>query len=296
MTITCLDQEFLGTPRVIASYLLQAPQGYILIETGPASVQATLEARLKGMGIEPERIEHVFVSHIHLDHSGGAGYWARRGSKIYAHPKGAPHLVDPSKLLASATRIYGDRMQELWGTTLAVPAEQVVPISEGDISVAGLRLQAWDTPGHAAHHLALSVDGDLFTGDVAGVRLPGSSFVSVPAPPPEFHLETWLSSLDKLRALAPERLHLTHFGGGFAAEDHLEQLRERLVRCVEFVASRGAESTDALTAAYLDWDRQQAAAYGVDETVYEAYEKANPAFMSAQGISRYLAKGGSLKV
>lgn len=293
MTITCLDQEFLGTPKVIASYLLDAPQGRILIETGPASVQSTLEARLEEMGVEPASIEHVFVTHIHLDHAGGAGYWARRGSKIYVHPKGAPHLVDPSKLLASAARIYGDRMQELWGTTIPVPETQVVPVSEGEIMVAGLRLQAWDTPGHAAHHLALGVDGDLFTGDVAGVRLPGSRFVSVPAPPPEFHLETWLSSLDKLRGLAPERLHLTHFGGDFPAADHLEQLAERLAGCVAFVASRGTEPLSELTEAYRQWDRGQAAAYGVDDAAYEAYEKANPAFMSAQGISRYLAKRGS---
>lgn len=290
MTITTIDQEFLGTPNVIASYLLEAPQGRILIETGPASVQETLERKLRDLGVDPESIGHVMVTHIHLDHSGGAGYWARRGARVYVHPKGAPHLIDPSKLLASASRIYQDRMQELWGTTLAVPESQVVPVSEGVVSVAGLRVEAWDTPGHAAHHLAFAVDGDLFTGDVAGVRLPGSNYVSVPAPPPEFHLETWLGSLDKLQSLPCERLHLTHFGGGFSAAEHFAQLRQRLVECVEFVAARAAEAPPLLAEAYQAWDREQAAIYGVEGAAYQAYEKANPSFMSAQGIARYLAK------
>lgn len=291
MTITCIDQEFLGTPHVIASYLVKGPQGLILIETGPASVQPTLEAKLQAMGVEPGSIDHVLVSHIHLDHSGGAGYWARRGAKIYVHPKGVAHLVDPEKLLASASRIYQERMQELWGTTLPVPQEQVVPVAEGTFTLAGLEIKAWDTPGHAGHHLAFGIGGDLFTGDVAGCRLPGSEYVSVPAPPPEFHLQTWLSSLDKLIALAPERLHLTHFGGDFPASEHLRQLRVRLQQCVSFVADQDeALSPEALLAAYQAWDREQARSYGVDDETYASYEKANPSFMSAQGISRYLQK------
>ena len=290
MTITCLDQEFLGTPRVIASYLVQAPEGYILVETGPASTQAHLESEILAAGVPLEEIRDVLVTHIHLDHSGGAGYWARRGSRIHVHPKGAPHLVDPSTLLASASRIYLDRMAELWGETLPVPQELVVPMEEGAHKVAGLEVHAWDTPGHATHHLAFGIGGDLFTGDVAGVRLPGSEYVSVPAPPPEFHLETWHQSLSKLIAIAPERLHLTHFGGDFPGLEHLRQLDRRLDECVEFVAQREALSPEELQAAYQVWDREQARAHGVDEQAYQAYEKANPIFMSAQGIKRYLSK------
>ena len=112
----------------------------------------------------------------------------------------------------------------------------------------------------------------------------------MPAPPPEFHLETWLGSLEKLQSLPCERLHLTHFGGGFAASEHFTQLRKRLVECVEFVAARAAETPPQLAEAYQKWDREQAAGYGVDSTAYQAYEKANPSFMSALGIARYLAK------
>ncbi len=290
MTITCIDQEFLGTPHVIASYLVQAPEGLILVETGPASTQVVLESKLRELGVTLEDIRHVLVTHIHLDHSGGAGYWARRGAKVYVHPKGAPHLIDPSKLLASASRIYLDRMEELWGDTIPAPAEQVIPLEEGSHRIAGLEVRAWDTPGHAAHHLAFGIGGDLFTGDVAGVRLPGSEYVSVPAPPPEFHLETWHQSLEKLIELAPERLHLTHFGGDFEGLAHLRQLDTRLEECVEFVSERKELSTAELQAAYQKWDREQARRYGVDDIAYQAYEKANPIFMSAQGIQRYLSK------
>ena len=290
MTITCIDHEFLGTPQVIASYLVQAPEGYVLIETGPASTQARLESELQARGIRLEEISHVLLTHIHLDHAGGAGTWAERGAKVYVHPKGAPHLIDPSKLLASAARIYLDRMDFLWGQTRPVPAEQVVPLEEGVHRIAGLEVHAWETPGHAAHHFAFGIEGDLFTGDVAGVRLPGCDYVSVPAPPPEFHLESWKNSLSKLIALAPKRLHLTHFGGGFEGLAHLQQLEQRLEECVEFVASQNKLSADELQAAYQQWDREQAQKYGVEEQTYQAYEKANPVFMSAQGIRRYLTK------
>ncbi len=290
MKIDVVDQNFLGTPQVIASYLLHGPDGPILIETGPASVQSTLDSRLRDLGVDPLDIRHVLVTHIHLDHSGGAGHWAKRGAKIYVHPKGAPHLVEPARLLASASRIYGDRMDELWGSTLPVAQDLVVPVEEGRFRIGTLEIEAWDTPGHAAHHLAFQVGEDLFTGDVAGVRLPGSAYVSVPAPPPEFHLETWLKSLDKLETAGAKRLHLTHFGGGFEAGDHLSQLRGRLGECVDFVSSNRALQGDDLAKVYQQWDASQAKVHGVNDQTYKAYEKANPSFMSAQGISRYLHK------
>lgn len=290
MTITCLDALFLGTPHVIACYLVEAPQGWILIETGPATVQPQLEQAILNLGLQLGDIRHVMVSHIHLDHSGGAGYWAQRGAKIYVHPHGAQHLVDPSKLLASASRIYLDRMEELWGQTRPVPADQVVPVGEGRLNVAGLDLMALDTPGHASHHLAFGIEGDLFTGDVAGVKLPGSLYLSVPAPPPEFHLETWQKSLDKLLEWGPERLHLTHFGTHGEASTHLRQLRSRLEQCVASMESWRTLEPSLRVKEYERWDRKLAQEQGVSEALYAAYQSANPVFMSAQGIGRYLDK------
>lgn len=288
--IDVIDQEFLGTPRAIASFLVHAPDGYLLIESGPATVQDTLEQKVRALGVDPNEIKHVLVSHIHLDHSGGAGYWAKRGATVYVHPKGARHLIDPERLLTSAKRIYQDQMDYLWGKTIAIPANQVVEMEEGAREIAGLTVTALNTPGHAAHHLAFQIGDEIFTGDVAACRLPGSEFVSVPAPPPEFHLETWLKSIEKLISLAPKTLYLTHFGKVDGAVEHLERLRDRLQSCVEFVTKNRDKDPKELARLYQSWDREQASMRNVDDECYQAYERANPAFMSTQGILRYLRK------
>ena len=290
MKIHIIDQEFLGSPNAIASYLVEGPKGHLLIETGPATTQPVLEDKVRALGVEPERIKHVLVTHIHLDHSGGAGYWARRGATIYVHPKGAPHLIDPSKLLSSAQRIYLDKMDYLWGKTLPIPADQVVELCDEEREIAGLKVRAVDSPGHASHHLAYLIEANLFTGDVAACRLPGSEFVSVPGPPPEFHLETWLASLDKLEALKPETLFLTHFGQVNDVQEHFAQLRQRLQDCTEFVRQNREMEAGELAQAYQNWDRKQAEKWGVSSQEYEVYEKANPSFMSSQGIARYWRK------
>lgn len=285
-----LDQEFLGIPHAIASFLVEAPDGPILIETGPAGVQERLEQKVRALGFEPNEVKHVLVTHIHLDHSGGAGYWAARGSTIYVHPVGGPHLIDPSKLLASASRIYLDQMDYLWGTTLPVPAEQVVELGDTTCEIAGLAIRAVQSPGHASHHLAYLFGDRLFTGDVAGCRLPGCEYVSVPGPPPEFQLETWLESLDKLESLTPSKLYLTHFGEVDRPQEHFARLRRRLQDCSDFVYQNRHLSPQALMGAYQEWDRREAGRWGVEGEAYLAYEKANPSYMSAQGIGRYWAK------
>ena len=199
MKIDTLDLDFQGMSRSIASYLLEGPGGYVLIETGPMSTLDTLRRRLDERGLTPDDIRHLFVTHIHLDHAGAAGWWARQGAQIYVHPAGAPHLVDPSKLWRSAGRIYGDQMEILWGHILPAPAEQVTTIADGEtIEVAGLSLMALDTPGHAGHHHVYRLEDIAFTGDAAGVRISGSPWVSLPAPPPEFNRELWEKSLDRL--------------------------------------------------------------------------------------------------
>lgn len=291
MNIEVIDQEFLGTKQVIASYLISAPEGPILVETGPATTQEVLEKKVSDLGVDPSEVKHVLVTHIHLDHSGGAGYWAKRGATIYVHPKGARHLISPERLLSSAARIYGEQMDYLWGETIAVPEEQVVAWEGGTTKrIAGLEIEALDTPGHASHHLAYRAADVIFTGDVGGCRLPGSEFVSVPGPPPEFHLEAWLQSLQLLQSRRPETLYLTHFGKVDDPVRHIPALKDRMLDCVEFVGANIDKAGPELEKLYQAWDREQAAKYGVDEETYEAYEKANPSFMSAQGIARYWSK------
>lgn len=288
MKIHTIDQEFLGAPEVIASYLLEGDDGLLLIETGPASTRKVLERKVKALGFEPEAVKHVLVSHIHLDHSGGAGYWAERGSTVYVHSRGARHLISPEKLLASASRIYQDRMDELWGKTIAIPEERVVVFQDETRHLAGLEVSAVDTPGHARHHLAFQIGDVIFTGDVAGCCLPGCTYPSVPGPPPEFDRETWKESLKKLRDLNPSKLYLTHFGRVEDPTRYLADLEVRLDECVDFVASQSGLSMEELQKSYSVWDRDQAKKWNVTEADYQRYEKANPSFMSAQGIRRYL--------
>ena len=290
MKIHVLDQEFLGTKIAIASFLVEAPEGYILIESGPATSQKVLERKIQELGIELEAIQHVLITHIHLDHSGGAGYWAKRGAKIYVHPKGARHLINPERLLASAARIYLDRMEELWGQTLPIDSENVVEMAEGTYQIGGLEVEALETPGHATHHLAFRIEDSIFTGDVGACRMPGSQFISIPGPPPEFNLEFWLESLKKIKALKPKTLYLTHFGEVSDAMFHLEQLEVRLKACVQFVQENSDLDAEDLAKHYQAWDLHQAEQSGVPGELYESYEKANPSFMSSQGIARYLRK------
>src|SRR5574341_1031716 len=167
--VVTLDLNFQGRPHAIASYLIRHPKGdgIVLIESGPGSTLAGLEAGLAKEGLSPRDVTHVLLTHIHLDHAGAAGWLARQGAHIYVHPVGAPHLLNPEKLLASAARIYGEAMQTLWGEFLPVPPEcLVVPQNGDDIEIGGLRFRSVDTPGHADHHFAYLLDDFCFSGDI----------------------------------------------------------------------------------------------------------------------------------
>lgn len=313
MTIHTLDTHFQGMTQVTAVYLIVGPDGPMLIETGPGSTLPAVLDALAGHGFRPADIGHVLLTHIHLDHAGAAGWWAQQGAQIHVHHVGAPHLIDPSKLLASATRIYGDRMDTLWGEILPAPAERVSPVYDGDtVAAGGLRFTALDTPGHAYHHHTWLLDDDggriAFTGDAAGVRLPHVDVVDLPAPPPEFHMETWLATLDKLEGAGASAFYPTHFGRVDDIRGHLGELRALMIDAVAFVAQR-VEALSGGSAAekgaplppdvrarllddYIGWNRERAAAQHLSPTVIESYELANPLFMSVDGIVRYLRKKG----
>ena len=176
MTIVhTIDLEYLGTRGAIASYVIEGPDGLVMVETGPGNTTAALERGLADLGFTPTDVKHVFVTHIHFDHAGASGWMARHGAHIYVHEFGRQHLIDPTRLVASARRIYGDRMEALWGELLPIPAERTTPLHDGDIvTVAGLKIRAIETPGHARHHHAFVVETDDakigFTGDAAANR------------------------------------------------------------------------------------------------------------------------------
>ena len=220
-----LDLCFNYWPESIASFLVIGPGGPVLVESGPASTLPRLQSELARHGVLPADVHDVFVTHIHLDHAGAAGWWANQGARIHVHHAGAPHLIDPSKLLASAQRIYGTMMDRLWGEILPAEAERVHPLQDGDlIRAGGLTFMALDTPGHARHHMVYHLGDFAFTGDAAGIRLPGRAYIQVPAVPPEFDPEAWQASIARMRAERLSRLYLTHFGPVDEVEAHLSTL------------------------------------------------------------------------
>ncbi|HEX7587884.1 MAG TPA: MBL fold metallo-hydrolase [Anaerolineae bacterium] len=233
--ITAIDLQFQGRPEVIAAYLFYDGSEAALIETGPTTTVETLLEGIQAAGVPVEELRQLIVTHIHLDHAGAAGVLVRRFPwlRVYVHPVGAPHLMDPSKLLASAARLYGDKLDSLWGPVVAVPAESIVVVNDGDqIKLPGTNLSAFDTPGHARHHHAyLDMRSNLlFTGDVGGVRMPGVRYVRPPTPPPELDIDAWVASIAKLRAVNAAGLCLTHFGLFRGNLDwHWDDLERRLV-------------------------------------------------------------------
>jgi glyoxylase-like metal-dependent hydrolase (beta-lactamase superfamily II) len=238
--IRTLDLEFFGTTGLIASFLAPVDGGFVLFDPGPASVVDTVERRVGEAGFPLADLRAVFATHVHLDHAGGAGVLAQRtGCTVYCHPLGAPHLENPAaKLLPSAERLYGDKMEPLWGTTAGVPEDQVRIVDDGEtLTIDGLEVTGWHTPGHANHHVAWQIGDAVATGDVAGVRFPGATHVLPPMPPPDIDVQRWRKSLDLLRRLAPGQLLLTHFGAFDDPMRHIDELEERLVRWTE-VASR----------------------------------------------------------
>ncbi len=293
MQIIPLDLGFQGLEHAIAVYLVRGPAGAILIETGPGSTLQNLLRRLAEQGLEAADIRHVLVTHIHLDHAGAAGWWANQGAQIYVHHVGAPHLIDPSRLLNSAGRIYGSLMDQLWGETLPAPAANVTSLADGDtVNVAGLQLTALDTPGHAWHHHVFRLGDVAFAGDAAGVRLPVGEWISVPAPPPEFKLDIWQKTLQRLQAERFAALFLTHFGRVDHVADHLQRFGERMTTAATFIRERmeAGESRDLILQHYLSWNQEMALAQGVPAAVFEQYEAANPLYMSVDGIMRYWQK------
>jgi glyoxylase-like metal-dependent hydrolase (beta-lactamase superfamily II) len=295
--IFLIDQRFLGVPGVNASYLVADGDDVALIETGPTTTLETLLAGVRAAGFEPEQITRVLVTHIHLDHAGAAGVLLDRlpGARLHVHPVGAPHLVDPTKLLASATRIYGDLMERLWGEIRPVAGERVEVTGDGArIRVGRRTLHALDTPGHASHHLAFheADAGVVFTGDVAAVRLRGTGYVRPPAVPPELDLDLWMSSVARLRGLGAKRLLLTHFGAYDDVDHHLDQLIARLFYWGGWTAAQLEHESDTVVIAEAlraSGDAELRTVAG-DDSLLQAYELATNYQMTVDGYARYFRK------
>jgi len=276
-----IDVRFKGLERVICCWRV----GDVLVDPGPeSSLEHLLDAL--GDGFAPRAL---LLTHIHLDHAGATGALVRRFPEleVYVHERGAPHLIDPSKLLASAGRLYGEQnMTALWGEILPVPAERVRALSGGETLAPGGsgRVRVAYVPGHASHHVAyLHEDsGCAFVGDMAGVRIPPADVTIAPTPPPDIDVEAWEASLDRIAAWGPASLALTHFGGVEAVEEQLEAVRASLRELAQLARSGGPETVAAAVRDRVDTTG--------DRFLRAAYASAVPPEQIYQGLERYWRK------
>ncbi|HXR33471.1 MAG TPA: MBL fold metallo-hydrolase [Verrucomicrobiae bacterium] len=246
---TFLDLHWAGHARSIASALLRSGDGVALVDPGPSSTIPNLREQLAVHGLGISDLDALFLTHIHLDHAGASGSLVRENPRlrVYVHSRGAPHMADPSKLLDSARRLYGNTMQRLYGEFLAVPQANLNILEGGEtLSVGSRELQVVYTPGHASHHVTYfdASEGLGFVGDTAGIAIDGHPFILPATPPPDINLELWNSSLDAIAALNPKRLFLTHFGFSNHPARHIASYRERLLRWSDLVAKILTEGAD----------------------------------------------------
>jgi glyoxylase-like metal-dependent hydrolase (beta-lactamase superfamily II) len=244
-------------------------------------------------GFAAEDVRHVFLSHIHFDHAGAAWRFAELGAKIYVHPRGAPHLIDPAKLVESATRIFGDDMQRLWGRIAPVPAERVRVLEDNDVvPVSPFEIRAIATPGHASHHHVYHWEENVFGGDVAGVRI-GNGPPIPPFVPPELHVESWRESIAKIRALNAANLYLPHFGKiAGPISEHLDLVDERVARWSEWFRERilAGDDESKLRSTFTELEHADLRKGGANQSEVDGYEAADPSYMAVGAAIRYWKK------
>ena len=290
-----IDLRFRGSDRVIATAVLSGPDGITLVDPGPTSCLPALEEGLRHRGLTLRDVRTLLITHIHLDHAGAVGSIVERvpSIRVQVHERGAPHMIDPAKLLASATRLYGDQMDTLWGAFLPVPAANVTALQGGErIAAAGTTLRVAYTPGHAKHHVSYldETTGVAYVGDTGGIRVSGD-YLLAPTPPPDIDLAAWRQSLDAIDAWRPVSLFLTHFGAVGGARAHLARFRETLVWQAEAVReSLAAGNTDeARTRVFVEQLRRDVR-QAMPEHEARATELAAPFDQLWQGLARYWSK------
>jgi glyoxylase-like metal-dependent hydrolase (beta-lactamase superfamily II) len=269
-----IDVMHLGRPRVIGCWHI----GDVLVDPGPSSC---LEALLSGLG--EERPRAILVTHIHLDHAGATGSLVRRWPdlEVYVHERGAPHLIDPARLLESARRLYGENMGPWWGEVAPVPEANVTPLLGGERLLDG-RFEVAYTPGHASHHVAYLHDRTAFVGDVGGARIEAGGLTILPAPPPDIDVEAWHESLDRVRAWRPRRLAITHFG----AHEDVEAQLDAAASWLDEWAERARDEDRATFVADLNAQIEADS----DPELRAAYAMAAPPELSYAGLERYWRK------
>jgi glyoxylase-like metal-dependent hydrolase (beta-lactamase superfamily II) len=292
-----VDLNFLGRPQIIATAILHGTAGVALVDPGPSTTLDNLTTSLTRKGIRFEDVRQILVTHIHLDHAGSVGSITAKFPHIdvIVHQRGAPHLVDPSKLLASAGRLYQGEMERLWGDVKPVAAERLKIIDGGErLTIAGREIETAYTPGHASHHVSFfdRASGVALVGDTAGIRRGSGIFIMPPTPPPDIDIEAWHESAKKILAWDPDTLFLTHFGPQHGARQHFQAMFENLDAWSVIVKRLLADATidDAerqrrfVDEVFLDMKRR------TGESEASDYVKAGGLNYSYQGLARYWRK------
>jgi glyoxylase-like metal-dependent hydrolase (beta-lactamase superfamily II) len=294
--LTVVDLHFLGRPHAIATGVITNARETALVDPGPTSCLERLEEGLHAQGVRLSEVTHLLLTHIHLDHAGAAGTIVKRHPhiQVVVHERGATHMIDPRKLLDSATRLYGANMDRLWGEFLAVPAANVRIVTGGErVAVAGRTFEVAYTPGHASHHVSYfdPSSGVAFVGDTAGVCIDGG-YILPPTPPPDIDVEAWEQSVRRIEAWQPHTLFLTHFGPSpFPAATHLQTMIDHLhttsAIARRILAEEGTEEERAVR--FADQIRRELRTQMTDAQI-SSYGVAAPFEMLFPGLARYWRK------
>ena len=294
-----IDTRMAGYEGITAGYLIRGDRP-CLVETGTAPSAPVVRDALAGLGIGAGDLATVVVTHIHLDHAGGAGDIAAMfpAAQVVVHQRGARHLADPSRLMAGARMVYGRALERIFGVLAPVPAERIVALDDtGTVDLGGgRRLDSHYSPGHAKHHVGLvdSDTGDLYVGDAAGVYLPDTGDVRPATPPPDFDVETALASLRKFAALRPSRLMFSHYGPVAQVGETLDRSAEEITVWVEETRQARAAGLDLDHAVAMVRDRTRdryaAASPDADPALAERFERVSSARGNVEGIMHWLDK------
>jgi glyoxylase-like metal-dependent hydrolase (beta-lactamase superfamily II) len=297
-----LDLDFQDVDGIIGSYLLPKEDGWALVEVGPTTCRAHLLTALGRAGVEPHEVKDVLMTHVHLDHAGAAGslVQALPQATFYIHEAGAPHLLDPSKLQASARRAWGPASDVLWGDILPVPPARLRSLRGGEsLPLAhGASLKVIATPGHARHHLAFfdTATAGVFTGDGAGVLLPGARHVRPAVPPPDLDIPELLRSLEIMASLQPRWLYFSHFGPADHAEERLREAGTNVRRweTVALEVARKGGSVEAISEALSQEEQARSRAEGESEGFAQKANRISGLELAAQGLLRYFVRTGQV--
>jgi glyoxylase-like metal-dependent hydrolase (beta-lactamase superfamily II) len=292
-----VDLQFLGRPELIATAIVHGTAGVALIDPGPSTTLSHLETVLGSKGIQFGDIRWLLLTHIHLDHAGATGSIIDKHPhiEVYVHARGAPHMIDPSKLVSSAGRLYGQDMDRLWGAVLPVPESRVRVLEGGEtLRIAGRELRVEYTPGHASHHVSYfdSSARVAFVGDTAGIRRGSGKFVLPATPPPDIDLDVWRESERRILSWEPDTLFLTHFGAWQGARQHFQSMFDTLAdwsrTARRLLAETSLSDPDRerlfIDEAYTDLQRR------VGDREAEDYNRAGGLNYSWQGLARYWRK------